>query len=172
MAKLVIFSYLNFCFSFQTTRDRTLDQQCTVTRPGLSMIASGYAVELLASLLQHSVKALAPAFTYVTSSTEDLSASIKENELTQTESILGLIPHQIRGFLSRAEQISPSYRAFDCCTACSFTVIDKYRQEGFKFLLQVFNDSTVLEEITGLKKFHTFDEEDICAFDSDENVQE
>lgn len=155
-----------------TTRDRTLDQQCTVTRPGLSMIASGYAVELLASLLQHSAKALAPAFTYVTSSTEDLSASIKENELTQTESILGLIPHQIRGFLSRAEQISPSYRAFDCCTACSFTVIDKYRQEGFKFLLQVFNDSTVLEEITGLKKFHTFDEEDICAFDSDENVQE
>lgn len=136
------------------------------------MIASGYAVELLASLLQHSAKGLAPAFTYVTSSTEDLSSTEKLNELTQTESILGLIPHQIRGFISRSEQISPSYRAFDCCTACSFPVIDKYRKEGFKFLLQVFNDSLILEDITGLKKFHTFDEDDICAFDEDESDEE
>ena len=68
-----------------STCDHTLDQQCTVSRPGLSMIAAALAVELPVSILQHPQQGLAPADNH--SSQDDYN----------TESGLGLIPHQICG---------------------------------------------------------------------------
>src|SRR4051812_22271442 len=60
--------------------DRTLDQNCTITRAGISGIASGIATELLASLVQHDQGPLAPA----------LLASVDESS-----SLLGATPHQV-----------------------------------------------------------------------------
>ncbi|XP_028401486.1 ubiquitin-like modifier-activating enzyme ATG7 [Dendronephthya gigantea] len=125
-----------------STKDRSLDQQCTVSRPGMSYIASSMAVELLVSVLQHPMGADAIA---------DTSAG--EHHLSsEFSSSLGLVPHQIRGFLSRFHQVLPASLAFDKCTACSEIVLTKYVREGFPFLLRAFNIPKYLEDLTGLTK--------------------
>ncbi|XP_071082043.1 ubiquitin-like modifier-activating enzyme ATG7 [Haliotis cracherodii] len=122
-----------------STRDRTLDQQCTVTRPGISMIAGALAVELLVSILQHPKGPEAPADT---TNNDDI---FKDSDCS-----LGLVPHQIRGFLSRFHNVLPASRAFDKCTACSTMVLETYKKEGFQFLLRAFNEPNYLEDLTGL----------------------
>uniref|UniRef100_A0A672GF59 Ubiquitin-like modifier-activating enzyme ATG7 n=1 Tax=Salarias fasciatus TaxID=181472 RepID=A0A672GF59_SALFA len=89
-----------------STRDRTLDQQCTVSRPGLAMIAGALAVEMMVSILQHSEGGYAVA-------------SSSDDRMNEPPTSLGLVPHQIRGFLSRFDNVLPASLAFDKCTACS-----------------------------------------------------
>ncbi|XP_063796829.1 ubiquitin-like modifier-activating enzyme ATG7 isoform X2 [Pseudophryne corroboree] len=125
-----------------STRDRTLDQQCTVSRPGLSMIAGALAVELMVSVIQH------PEGGYAVASSSD-------DRMNEPPTSLGLVPHQIRGFLSRFDNVLPVSLAFDKCTACSPKVIDQYEKDGFQFLANVFNSShSFLEDLTGLTLLH------------------
>ncbi|XP_037657967.1 ubiquitin-like modifier-activating enzyme ATG7 isoform X5 [Choloepus didactylus] len=125
-----------------STRDRTLDQQCTVSRPGLAMIAGALAVELMVSVLQH------PEGGYAIASSSD-------DRMNEPPTSLGLVPHQIRGFLSRFDNVLPVSLAFDKCTACSSKVLDQYEREGFDFLAKVFNSShSFLEDLTGLTLLH------------------
>uniref|UniRef100_A0A4W4DWR9 Ubiquitin-like modifier-activating enzyme ATG7 n=1 Tax=Electrophorus electricus TaxID=8005 RepID=A0A4W4DWR9_ELEEL len=65
-----------------STRDRTLDQQCTVSRPGLAMIAGALAVELMISILQH------PEGGYAVASSSD-------DRMNEPPTSLGLVPHQV-----------------------------------------------------------------------------
>lgn len=108
--------------------DRTLDQMCTVTRPGAALLASSLAVELYVSTLQRFV------------SNRDAKNS------------LGDAPHQIRGFLNSFSQnilTSPSYKY---CSACSPSVIEGYRVEGWSFIRKCLADSSYLERMCGLQK--------------------
>ncbi|KAI8911106.1 hypothetical protein EDD86DRAFT_246442 [Gorgonomyces haynaldii] len=105
--------------------ERPLDQQCTVTRPGLSGIAAGLAVD----------------------------ASCLEDD----ESVLGKVPHQIRGSLGQFTNTVLTGRAYDKCTACSPAIIDAYRQRGHAFVLEAIQKPKTLEEITGLTTLHATD---------------
>jgi len=109
--------------------DRTLDQACTVTRPGVSMVAAAYACELFVSILHHPKGILAPA---------------------NGTCSLGSVPHQLRGFLSQWSNMPLSGASFDRCVACSNRIVKEYLTRGFDFLLEAFNNPTFLESVSGI----------------------
>ncbi|KAL9914064.1 ubiquitin-like modifier-activating enzyme atg7 [Glossina fuscipes] len=127
-------------------KDRTLDQQCTVTRPGVSNIAASYAVELLVSLLQQPLKELSPAYYATTKGANGNTSDIPEG-------LLGVIPHSIRGSLFNYENILPATRKFTQCIACSEKVVGAFQAEGDIFLFKVFQTSTYLADLTDISKF-------------------
>jgi len=112
-----------------STRNRTMDQQCTVTRPGLAPIAGALAVELLVGVLHHAEGRLAPA---------------------GAQGILGALPHQVRMFLPGFETVCIAGAAFPECTACSPKVVEAYRADSVALLQSVLDDPACLERLTGL----------------------
>jgi len=128
---------------------RTLDQQCTVTRPGLSGMAAGVAAELLASLVQHADGFGAPSTSTHTSA-----------------SLLGATPHQIRGYLSEFRLAPVDTEPFPKCICCSTPVLELYRQEGNAFVERVVANSAELEDVSGLKAMKAaVCEDDVVSFD-------
>ncbi|XP_052124919.1 ubiquitin-like modifier-activating enzyme ATG7 [Frankliniella occidentalis] len=125
--------------------DRTLDQQCTVTRPGVSAVAGALVVELMVSILQHPLRGDAPAILHTKKGEEH-----KESE----GSLLGSVPHSIRGFLASWEQLTPATHRFSNCIACSQKVLNEYSARGFDFIHDVLNSAVYLEDLTGLTSLH------------------
>ncbi|KAI8896160.1 hypothetical protein BC833DRAFT_598598 [Globomyces pollinis-pini] len=136
--------------------DRTLDQQCTVTRPGLSGIAGAIAVELLASIVNHHDGPFA-------------KAEISTSNSDATSTPLGIVPHQIRGFLSHFNNMVLVGSSFDKCIACSHSILNQYRQDGIEFLLKAIYDPDYLEQVTGLAQMKKeSDEVDVNWSEDDE----
>ena len=137
--------------------DRTLDQQCTVTRPGIAAIASALLVEILVSTLQHPLRALAPA---PKSPTEDTG-----------DHPLGIVPHQIRGFLSTFQTMVISGKSYDCCSACSETITSAYTKDGWEFVKRALNERDYVEELSGLKEVSLSRQECLLTQAEEDQVQ-
>jgi ubiquitin-like modifier-activating enzyme ATG7 len=136
---------------------------CTVTRPGLAAIAGASAVELMVSVLQHDLGVHAPATAGETSKQgiEDAEA------VARATTALGIVPHQLRGFLAQFNTLRIVGQAYDRCTGCSAAVVKAYRSLGFEMLMRAFNEEQYLEKLTGLDKMYAEAEELEAAVDWD-----
>ncbi|KAL5040900.1 hypothetical protein BDW71DRAFT_192880 [Aspergillus fruticulosus] len=136
-------------------KHQTLDQQCTVTRPGVATMASALLVELLVSLLQHPLGAAAEA------------PQTRNN--SQNDHPLGVVPHQIRGFLPTFENVSVVGRSYKCCSACSSNIINEYKKEGWNFVQRALNEVGYVEELSGLKEVQETAEANLADIEWDED---
>ena len=92
-----------------TMRDRTLDQQCTVTRPGLSFLSSAYASELLVNLLH-----LTPDdFRREHEMSQDPKLRAARPEEKCLRGSFGLVPQHVRGSASGFNVDLMSSEAYD-----------------------------------------------------------
>ncbi|KAH4079566.1 ATG12-activating enzyme E1 ATG7 [Parastagonospora nodorum] len=127
----------------------TLDQQCTVTRPGVAPLASSLLVELLVSILQHPSKARAP--TGIAPPASRVAPKPAHPSLPAPfKHPLGTIPHTIRGYLSTFSNIQVEGTPYDCCSACSDTVIAAYEKDPWEFVQKALNEKGWVEEMSGL----------------------
>jgi ubiquitin-like modifier-activating enzyme ATG7 len=152
--------FCNDCVSPEnSTNNRTIDQQCTVTRPGIANIAASMAVELMVSLIHHPLGHAAPAPKSAigdgSSTNADGAYRPVVEEGDPNASPLGLMPHQIRGSVASYTMMTPTVPAFTHCSGCSNAVVGAYRSRGFEFVKDVCNsiDGNLLDDISGLAAY-------------------
>lgn len=132
-------------------KSATLDQQCTVTRPGAAPIASALAVELLVSLTQHRLRGHAPApLSSVNASANQIQPAPPTDPSQPDSHPLGTVPHQLRGYMSTWQTIQIRGRAYDCCAACSPKILEAYERGGWGFVKKAIGEKGFVEEISGL----------------------
>ena len=132
-------------------KSATLDQQCTVTRPGAAPIASALAVELLVSVLQHRDQGHAPAPSAPTTASANQIQSAPPTDPTMPNSHpLGTVPHQLRGYMSTWQTLQIRGQAYDKCAACSPAILEAYERDGWEFAKRAVAEKGFVEEISGL----------------------
>jgi len=142
-----------------STTDRSLDRQCTVTRPGVSALASGYAVELAVATFLHPHGARAvPANSHH-------FGTVGKADAADADADLGTLPHQLRGFLSTYSLLLLDSPPYPACTACSGAVGQKLNEEGFAFVDAVASDPSVLEQVVAAHGVGTAGEVDAEEWD-------
>jgi ubiquitin-like modifier-activating enzyme ATG7 len=155
-----------------STKNRTLDQQCTVTRPGLAPIASSMAVEMMVALLHHDDGTRAPAPAAAMSNYSPTVSAADGASSSSSISPLGVIPHQVRGSLVSYTMMKPTVPAFKSCTGCSGGVVQAYLQDKVGVVFSVCQSVEYLENISGLTSFRAEAAEkmdNLDAWDDDED---
>jgi ubiquitin-like modifier-activating enzyme ATG7 len=101
----------------------------------------------MVSVLQHpdGSRALAPK-----ASPNQQSTGRIEYERDPPEHPLGLVPHQIRGFMATFQNLQISGKSYDCCSACSPKIVDEYKRSGWEFIKRALSEKDYVTELSGL----------------------
>ena len=121
-------------------KDRTLDQMCTVTRPGCALMAASLAVEIMVSFLQ-------------------------TNRNNNVNCLGDPTPHQIRGFLSDFTNVRLETPQYNHCSACSSPVVSAYLQDGWAFVKTAIDNPKIVEDLSGLTKVQEDAEKRLAELD-------
>lgn len=134
-------------------------------------MASAILVELLASILQHPLEGAAPAPKPSASQTSHNSIQYDRDP---EDHALGLVPHQIRGFLASFQNMLISGKSYDCCSACSSKVVGTYKSGGWDFVKKALSDKNYVTELSGLAEVQRRAEAAAASleWDSEEDVEE
>lgn len=145
-----------------STRNRTLDQQCTVTRPGLALIAGSMAVEMMVAVLHHPDGAAAPA---PASQSSTFSPTVSEND---QQGPLGIIPQQVRGSLVSYSMMTPKIPNFPYCTGCADSVVNAYLSDKAGLVLKCCQStaSSYLEDVSGLTAYRAQESEKLAEMEN------
>ncbi|KAF2272160.1 E1-like protein-activating [Westerdykella ornata] len=153
-------------------KDATLDQQCTVTRPGIAPLASSLLTELFVSILQHPLKARSP----VTPSNSAASPPSPSHPSLPPHFVhpLGSVPHTIRGYLSNFSNIQVEGKPYDCCSACSPKILKLYEDDPWGFVKRALNEKGWVEEVSGLAEVQRLADEaaDQLEWDEEGSVED
>lgn len=101
-------------------------------------------MEVLVSIIQHPQGASAPA---PTKSSDE-----------RGDHPLGIIPHQIRGFLSNFQNVVIRGSSYDRCSACSDKIISAYTSDGWQFVKRALNERDYVEDLSGLTEVRSEEE--------------
>lgn len=110
---------------------------------------------MMVSLLQHPQGNLAPA---PNSPSED-----------RGDHPLGIVPHQIRGFLSNFQNVMIRGKSYDCCSACSEKVTGALKEDGWEFVKRALNEQHYVEDLTGLSEVQRAAERAIAGMELSED---
>ena len=101
----------------------------------------------MVSVLQHpeGARALAPK-----TSMNQHSTGRVEYERDPPDHSLGLVPHQIRGFMATFQNLLISGQSYDCCSACSPKIVNEYKRSGWEFIKRALTEKDYVTELSGL----------------------
>ena len=88
---------------------------------------------------------------------------------------LGIVPHQIRGFLSNFQNVMIRGKSYDCCSACSEKVTGALKEDGWEFVKRALNEQHYVEDLTGLSEVQRAAERAIAGMelsDDDDDMEE